>query len=107
MSKTCASAAACPFAPAQMTDGCPAAELCPSYCEPHGYGYSTTTRGTAPAAGRIIGIDENRPHKVSEVICVKCGRRWISVRPEGTLLKDLECPDCGAGWVIMTGEDME
>jgi len=54
----------------------------------------------------IRDIDEYLPHKVSEVICVKCGNRWISVRPEKTLLKELECPNCGAGWVVETGEDM-
>lgn len=57
--------------------------------------------------GKIIDIEENLPHKVSEVICVKCGKRWISVRPEKTLLKELECPKCGRGFVIETGEEME
>lgn len=52
-------------------------------------------------------IEENTPHKVSEVICVRCGYRWISVRPVGTLLKDLECKNCGQGFVIETGEVME
>lgn len=107
MSKICASAGACPFSPEQTSAGCPAAELCPGYCEPNSYEYSTTTSGTAPPDGRIIDINENRPHEVSEVICVRCGRRWIAVRPEGTLLKDLECPDCGAGYVIKTGEAIE
>lgn len=50
-------------------------------------------------------IEENLPHKVSEVICVGCGKRWIAVRPMTTLLKDLECPQCGKqGYVIETGE---
>jgi len=50
-------------------------------------------------------IEENLPHKVSEVICVGCGKRWIAVRPMSTLLKDLECPQCGKqGYVIETGE---
>ena len=31
--------------------------------------------------GKIIPIEANLPHKVSEVICVRCGRRWIDVRP--------------------------
>ena len=57
--------------------------------------------------GKIIDIEENLPHKVSEVVCVKCGKRWISVRPEKTLLKELECPKCGRGFVIETGEEME
>ena len=54
----------------------------------------------------IIPIETAMPHKVSEVICVKCGYRWISVRPECTLLKDLECPNCGQGYVIETGEEI-
>lgn len=54
---------------------------------------------------KIIDINENIPHKVSEVICVKCAYRWISVRPIITPLKDLECPWCGKQWyVIETGE---
>ena len=52
----------------------------------------------------IIRIEKNIPHTVSEVICVKCGKRWICVRPEDTLLKEIECPDCGSGYVIETGE---
>ena len=51
--------------------------------------------------------EEEMPHKLSEVICVHCGKRWISVRPVGTLLKDLECENCGSGFVIETGEVME
>lgn len=52
-----------------------------------------------------INIEENIPHKVSEVICINCKYRWIAVRPVGTLLKDLECPRCGLqGYVIETGE---
>ena len=35
----------------------------------------------------IVDIDSREPHAVSEVICVKCGSRWVSVRPEKTLLK--------------------
>ena len=56
----------------------------------------------------IIPIEEKMPHKVSEVICVRCCRRWIAVRPEGTLLKSLECPGCGeTGGVIETGEEID
>ena len=56
----------------------------------------------------ITDIDEYRPHVVSEVICVKCKKRWISVRPEGTWLKDLQCPRCKrAGYVIETGQELE
>ena len=57
---------------------------------------------------KIIDINENIPHKVSEVICVKCAYRWIAVRPIVTHLKDLECPYCGKqGYVIETGEQIK
>lgn len=58
---------------------------------------------------KITNIEARKPHSVSEVICVKCGKRWISVRPEGMLLKDIDCENCGAGYVIETGQvlDME
>lgn len=56
---------------------------------------------------RIVPIEAKMPHKISEVICVRCCRRWIAVRPEGTLLKSLECPGCReAGGVIETGEEI-
>lgn len=52
-----------------------------------------------------ISIEENMPHKVSEVMCINCKHRWIAVRPTNTLLKNLECPQCGLhGYVIETGE---
>ena len=54
---------------------------------------------------KTIDISDNQPHKVSEVICVKCLKRWIAVRPVGCMLKDIECPGCGRGYVIETGED--
>lgn len=44
-------------------------------------------------------------HKVSQVICLQCFRRWIAGRPVDTKLEELECPDCGQqGFVIETGE---
>jgi len=46
------------------------------------------------------------PHKVSEVICVKCGERWIAVRPADTFLRHLECENCGRGYVIETGQEI-
>lgn len=55
----------------------------------------------------ISNIEEKMPHKVSETICVKCGHRQIDVRPDGTLLKNLECPGCGmTGYIIETGEEI-
>lgn len=56
----------------------------------------------------IIPIEEKMPHKVSEVMCVRCVRRWIDVRPVGVQLKDLMCPGCGeTGGVIETGEEIQ
>lgn len=53
----------------------------------------------------IIDINEDIQHKVSETICIKCKYRWISVRPQITLLKELVCPNCSSqGYVIETGE---
>lgn len=58
--------------------------------------------------GDIIPIETNLPHRVSEVICLKCLKRWICVRPATTLLKQLECPCCGmTSFVIETGEQLE
>ena len=55
----------------------------------------------------VVNIEKNMPHKLSETICVNCGHRQISVRPEGTMLKDLECPGCGLiGFIIETGEEL-
>lgn len=44
-------------------------------------------------------------HKISEVVCLSCLKRWISARPVDTRLDELECPECGQqGFVIETGE---
>lgn len=55
---------------------------------------------------QVVPIESAMPHKVSEVICIRCHKRWIAVRPEITKLSDLECENCGAGFVIETGEDI-
>lgn len=52
----------------------------------------------------IINIDDYIVGRMSELICVKCGQRFISWRPKGTRLKDIECENCGAGYIIETGE---
>lgn len=44
----------------------------------------------------------------SELICVRCGFRWISTRPDALRLKEIECPACKTkGYVIETGEELE
>lgn len=53
-------------------------------------------------------IEEHTPHIVHEAMCVSCLHRYILVRPQGTLLKELECPNCGkVGYVIATGQEIE
>lgn len=55
----------------------------------------------------IIRREEKLPHKYSEVICLKCLNRFISVRPINSRLKDLEC-SCGEiGFIIETGENLD
>ena len=57
--------------------------------------------------GILTPIEYKMPHDLSEVICVKCCHRWIAVRPSGTLLKHLECPNCHfQGAVIETGQEL-
>ena len=56
---------------------------------------------------KVVDINKNLPHTVSEVICVKCGFRWIAVRPSSVLLKELECKNCGVGYVIETGQTID
>lgn len=56
---------------------------------------------------KIIDIESNLEHKVSEVICIQCGYRWIATRSSKTLLKQLECPNCSEqGYTIETGEEI-
>ena len=54
----------------------------------------------------MMDFESNKPYEVSEVICIRCGKRWIAVRPRGTLLKELECSECGIGFVINTGQPL-
>lgn len=54
---------------------------------------------------KVVDISANQHHRISEVICVHCGWRWIAARPIETKLKYLECPDCrNQGKVVETGE---
>ena len=56
----------------------------------------------------VVDIWERMPHLISEVVCLKCLHRWIAVYPEKTLLKQLECGNCGSiGYVIKTGQEIE
>lgn len=52
--------------------------------------------------------EEHTAHIVHEAICISCLHRWIEVRPQGTLLKDLECHKCNkVGYVIATGQEID
>lgn len=65
-----------------------------------------TTRAKPPEAH--FADEEDKPHKVSMVVCLNCGKRWIAVRPLGTKLTDLECPQCHTqGAATETGEELE
>lgn len=58
--------------------------------------------------GDVVDIEKNMEHLVQEVICLYCYHRWIDVRPVGTYLKQLECPNCSKhGYVIGTGEPID
>jgi hypothetical protein len=59
------------------------------------------------AKNNVIDIEANLPHEVCEVMCWKCGHRWIAVYPEQTLLKHLECPCGEVGYVFKTGQTLE
>ena len=58
--------------------------------------------------GNVTDIDEHRPHRVFEAMCVVCVHRWIAVSPTETPLKELECPRCkSVGATINTGQEIE
>lgn len=65
-----------------------------------------TSGGKPPEAH--YADNEDRTHKVSMVVCLNCGKRWVAVRPLGTKLTDLECPQCHTqGAATETGEELE
>jgi hypothetical protein len=63
--------------------------------------------GRSKTADRIVDITDGFYHEISELICLKCRKRWIAARPEGTLLKDIECPKHHVGFAIETGQKIE
>ena len=55
----------------------------------------------------IFDINENDPHEVAELICLNCHKRAIWVYSADTLLKELECRNCGTvGLMIKTGQTL-
>lgn len=56
------------------------------------------------SASNVVILDEHRPHRVMEVICLGCGFRHISCHLANSCLKDLYCPKCEMkGGIIGTG----
>lgn len=43
---------------------------------------------------------------VEELICVKCLKRFINVRPESLWLKDCHCKCGKKGYLIKTGQEL-
>ena len=58
--------------------------------------------------GKIVDIDVNEPHLTGELICIRCGYRYIGTWNEKVWLKDLYCPNCKTqGFTIGTGQILE
>lgn len=54
------------------------------------------------------GVENNEdlPHEVAELICLRCLHRWIGVYPQELNLADMECK-CGTiGYIIKTGQTL-
>lgn len=52
-------------------------------------------------------IEENLPHEIAELICLKCLNRAIHVYPSSVSLKDLECKCGEVGYLIKTGQTLD
>lgn len=58
--------------------------------------------------GKVIDIDCLEPHLTGELICTKCGYRYIGTWNEKVWLKELYCPNCEEkGYTIGTGQILE
>lgn len=58
--------------------------------------------------GKVIDIDVMEPHLTGELICVRCGYRYIGTWNAKVPMKDLYCPNCQEpGFTIGTGQIME
>lgn len=56
-------------------------------------------------ARNIHNIEDYMKHRVDELICINCKKRWVAVWPAATLLMEIECPGCHmTGYTITTGE---
>lgn len=53
----------------------------------------------------FVGEDTHVEATVAEHVCLMCLHRFVGVRPDGYMLKDMQCPNCKlTGGVIETGE---
>ena len=58
------------------------------------------------ALSKNLAVKYQGPKKISEMICLNCGVRWIGMRPENKPLVEINCPNCGrTGAVIETGDE--
>lgn len=56
----------------------------------------------------ILDINKNKPHEVSELICIKCCFRWYGAYSRDIQLKNMICPNCNTiGAIIKTGQSIE
>ena len=54
----------------------------------------------------IVEFEEKLPHRVEEMICIRCKWRGIIVFPAELWFKRMECPKCHRkGFMISTGQD--
>ena len=42
--------------------------------------------------GKVVNIDDARPHTTNMIVCSGCQHKWIAVYPTGT--DAIECPGC-------------
>ena len=60
----------------------------------------------------IVDINDYRDQEkvdwtYKELLCIKCGYRWIGILPRMFRLIDVECPQCKKqGLTVDTGEDI-
>lgn len=80
-------------------------------CEVCGNNNLTTSGQCLNCNNNVINIKEylekNIEYITSELICIKCYKRAIIYRPNTVLLKNIECKNCGIGFIVETGEELE
>lgn len=59
--------------------------------------------------GKIIRFrkTQTKEYAVSELVCLKCLRRWIAVYPRDLPLCQIECKCGEVGYVIHTGQELD